>query len=164
MSGQQMPWERSGMNAAWYESQPFDVGARVAISDAAWRTSAGAASGRVVGYDASGPLPGEEFIRVLIQPDLLEPTIIAIPPTALAPDAGSELRGIAQTLLVGAEQALRPDQFTQFLQWLSGPVCGELIASPDIRRQRIRAGGLRIPGLVLPELADLARERLGGRR
>lgn len=162
MSGDQMPWERAGMNATWYESQPFDVGARVAISDSAWRTRAGATSGRVMGFDATGPLPGEDFIRVLVQPDLVNPTIVAIPPAALTPEYGSELRGIAQTLLVGAEQALRPAQFQLLLEWLSGDACRELIASPDIRRQRIRVGGLAIPGLVLPELAALATERRDG--
>jgi hypothetical protein len=160
MSGEQMPWERAGMNATWYESQPFDVGMRVAISDPAWRTQTGATSGRVMGFDATGPLPGEDFIRVLVQPDLPNPTIVAIPPAALTSEQGSELRGIAQTLLVGAEQALRPEQFQRLLQWLSSDACREMIASPEIRRQRIRAGGLAIPGLVLPELADLAAERL----
>jgi hypothetical protein len=160
MSDQQMPWERAGMNAAWYENEPFDVGMRVAIIDSVWRTRVGAAAGRVVGFDASGPLPGENFVRVLVQPDAAVVTIVAIPPAALGPEDGSELRGIAQTLLTGAEQSMQPDQFEKLLHWLCGDACKELIASPDIRLQRIRAGGLYIPGLVLPELAALAEERL----
>lgn len=160
MSEQQMPWERAGMNAAWYENEPFDVGMRVAISDPIWRTRTGAVAGRVVGFDASGPLPGESFVRVLVQPDAPTATIVAIPPAALGQEEGSELRGIAQTLLTGAEQSMRPEQFERLLSWLSGDSCRELIASPDIRLQRIRAGGLYIPGLVLAELAELAADRL----
>ncbi|MEI7645920.1 MAG: hypothetical protein WCJ55_16755 [Chloroflexales bacterium] len=161
MSDQQMPWERAGMNAAWYENQPFDVGMRVAITDGIWRTRTGAATGRVVGFDASGPLPGEDFIRVLVQPDAPTVAIVAIPPAALDIEDGSELNGIAQTLLTGAEQSLTPDQFDKLLHWLCGDACKELIATPTIRRQRIRAGAVYIPGLVLPELAALAAERLG---
>jgi hypothetical protein len=160
MSDQQMPWERAGMNAAWYENQPFDVGMRVAITDSIWRTRTGAAAGRVVGFDASGPLPGEDFVRVLVQPDAPTATIVAIPPAALGHEEGSEIRGIAQTLLTGAEQSLRPEQFDTLLRWLCGDACKELIASPNIRLQRIRAGEVYIPGLVLPELAALAEERL----
>jgi hypothetical protein len=156
----EMPWERAGMNAAWYENQPFDVGMRVTISDAAWRTRAGAVAGRVVGFDASGPLPGEDTVRVLVQPDAATVTIVAIPPAALAPEEGGELRGIALTLLTGAEQSMRPEQFDTLLRWLCGDACKELIASPDVRMKRIRAGGLYIPGLVLPELALVAAERL----
>ncbi len=160
MSDQQMPWERAGMNAAWYENQPFDVGMRVEIRDGMWRTRVGAAAGRVVGFDASGPLPGENFVRVLVQPDAAVATIVAIPPAALGPEEGTELRGIALTLLTGAEQSLRPEQFDQLLHWLCGDVCKGLMAEPDIRLQRIRIGGLYIPGLVLPELAALAEDRL----
>jgi hypothetical protein len=114
----------------------------------------------VVGFDASGPLPGESFIRVLVQPDAPTATIVAIPPAALGPEDGSELHGIALTLLTGAEQSLRPEQFDKLLHWLCGDACKELIASPDIRLQRIRAGEVYIPGLVLPELAALAAQRL----
>ncbi|MBX0327458.1 hypothetical protein K2Z83_07175 [Oscillochloris sp. ZM17-4] len=160
MSDQQMPWERAGMNAAWYENQPFDVGMRVEIRDSVWRTRAGAMAGRVVGFDASGPLPGENFVRVLVQPDAAVAAIVAIPPAALGPEEGSELRGIALTLLTGAEQAMRPEQFDTLLRWLTGDACKGLMAEPNIRFQRIRAGGLYIPGLVLPELAALAEERL----
>ncbi|MEI7769805.1 MAG: hypothetical protein WCI67_07455 [Chloroflexales bacterium] len=160
MSDQQMPWERAGMNAAWYDNQPFDVGTRVAITDPIWRTRTGAASGRVVGFDASGPLPGESFIRVLVQPDAPKATIVSIPPAALGPEDASELSGIAQTLLTGAEQSLHPEQFNKLLHWLCSDACKELIASPNIRLQRLRAGEVFIPGLVLPELAELAKERL----
>jgi hypothetical protein len=160
MSDQQMPWERAGMNAAWYENEVFDVGMRVEIRDSVWRTRTGAAAGRVVGFDASGPLPGESFVRVLVQPDGAVATIVAIPPAALGPEDGSELRGIAVTLLTGAEQSMSPEQFDTLLRWLSGDACKELMAEPKIRAQRIRAGGLYIPGLVLPELAALAEERL----
>lgn len=159
MSNQQ-PWERAGMNAAWYDNQPFDVGMRVAINDPIWRTRAGAAAGLVAGFDASGPLPGEHFVRVLVQPDGPTVTIVAIPPAALGPEEGSELRGIALTLMSGAEQSLRPEQFQKLLYWLCSPACKELIDLPTIRLQRIRAGGMYIPGLVLPELAALAAERL----
>ncbi|MEI6777383.1 MAG: hypothetical protein WCK70_10830 [Chloroflexales bacterium] len=160
MSDQQMPWERAGMNAAWYENQPFDVGMRVTITDSIWRTRTGAAAGRVVGFDASGPLPGEDFIRVLVQPDAPTVTVVAIPPMALDHEDGSEIHGIAQTLLTGAEQSLNAEQFTTLLQWLCSDTCKELIASPNIRRQRIRAGAIYIPGLVLPEMAALAEKRL----
>ena len=160
MSDQQMPWERAGMNAAWYENQPFDVGMRVTITDSVWRVRTGAATGRVVGFDASGPLPGEDFIRVLVQPDTQTVTIVAIPPTALGHEDVSEIHGIAQTLLTGAEQSLSPDQFNKLLHWLCSDACKELIASPNIRRQRIRAGAIYIPGLVLPEMAALAEKRL----
>ncbi|NNJ09718.1 hypothetical protein EKD04_005210 [Chloroflexales bacterium ZM16-3] len=160
MSEQQMPWERAGMNSAWYENEIFDVGMRVEIRDSVWRTRTGAAAGRVVGFDASGPLPGENFVRVLVQPDAAVATIVAIPPAALGPEDGSELRGIAVTLLTGAEQSMSPEQFDKLLHWLSGDACKELMAEPKIRLQRIRAGGVYIPGLVLPELAALAEERL----
>lgn len=161
MSDQPMPWEKAGMNAAWYDNQPFDVGMRVKITDSAWRIKAGSETGRVVGFDATGPLPGEDFIRVLVQPDGSTPTIIAIPPKVLNADESTELRGIAQTLFVGAEQSLRTEQFELFLQWLTGAACQDMIASPDIRRQRVRIGTIFIPGLVLPELVALAQERCG---
>ncbi|NTW02986.1 MAG: hypothetical protein HGA19_17175 [Oscillochloris sp.] len=164
MSDQQMPWERSGMNAAWYDNQPFDVGTRVVINDPIWRTRAGAATGRVVGFDASGSLPGENFVRVLIQPDIATEMIIAIPPHTLEQEEGSELRGIAQTFLIGAEQAMRPDQFNTMLHWLCSDACKKLVADPKIRLQRIRAGGVYFPGLVLPEMVALAEDRLGRSR
>lgn len=160
MSNQEMPWERAGMNAAWYENQPFDIGARVVIDDPDECERHSATAGRVVGYDASGPRPGERFVRVLIQLDSIPPVIVAIPPAALKPEPGGELHGIAATLLAGLEQSLRPEQFQSLLAWLNGDKCREFIAAPDIRMQRIRLGEIYLPGILLPELADLARARL----
>lgn len=154
-----IPLERASQQVAWYDNQVFDVGSRVSIDDPAERAAIGAAAGRVVGYDASGPRKGEPFIRVLVQPDLPTPTIVALPPQALSPEPGAELAGIARTLLTSLEQSLRPEQFADLRAWLAGPQAAALAADPAIRRQRIRMGGLYLPGLVLPELIALAARR-----
>lgn len=151
--------EKISQGGAWYEGQVYDIGARVEIVDGAAQAEAGAAAGRVVGYDPSGPRPGEDFTRVLVQPDTPTPTIIALPPVTVAPEEGSERAGLARSVLSGLEQSLRPEQFTALLGWLAGPECAVLIADPAIRRQRVRLGGIYLPGLILPERAALARER-----
>lgn len=144
----------------WYESLGFDIGARVTISGDAARAEAGARAGSVVGFDASGPRPGEDFIRVLVQPDGRGPAIVALPPAALAPELGSELGGLARSIVAGLEQSLSPDGFAALMAWLASDEGRRLAASPDIRLQRVRAGGLALPGLVFPELVELAGERL----
>ncbi|GAB4427765.1 MAG: hypothetical protein OHK0015_10030 [Chloroflexi bacterium OHK40] len=149
----------AAQSIVWYENLGFDIGARVMITDAAERAVAGASAGSVVGFDASGPRPGESFIRVLVQPDTVPPTIVALPPAALAPEAGSEIDGLARTILTGLESALNAEGFARLLAWLSGPEGQALAADPTIRRQRVRAGGLSLPGLVFPELVALARQR-----
>jgi hypothetical protein len=145
----------------WFEGLGFDIGARVAIQGAAEQALAGATTGSVVGFDASGPLPGESFIRVLVQPDAPTPTIVALPPTALRPEEGSEIAGLARAILAGLEQSLSPAAYTALLTWLTGPQGRGLAADPAIRRQRVRVGGLSLPGLTLPELVNLAAERTG---
>lgn len=143
----------------WYEGLGFDIGARVAISDPVERAAAGAAAGSVVGFDASGPRPGEDFIRVLVQLDLATPTIVALPPAALAPEEGSEREGLARAILAGLEQSLGA-RYRELLNWLVGEQGRAMAADPTIRRQRVRVGGVVLPGLVFPELVDLAAERL----
>jgi hypothetical protein len=143
----------------WYENQGFDIGARVLIRDAAAQRTAGAVAGHVVGFDASGPRPGEPFIRVLVQPDGALVSIVALPPDSLASEDVSELGGLARSILAGAEQSLGPQRFRALLRWLAGPEGQSLAADPDVRRQRVRVGGLALPGLVFPELAALAREK-----
>lgn len=144
----------------WYEGLGFDIGARVVIHGDEARAEAGATAGSVVGFDASGPRPGESFIRVLVQPDGRGPAIVALPPHALAPEAGSEIAGLARSILAGLEQSLTPASFAALLAWLAGEQGRALAVDPSIRLQRVRAGGLAIPGLVLPELVELAAERL----
>lgn len=144
----------------WYENLGFDIGARVAITDLAEQAAAGAAAGSVVGFDASGPRPGEPFIRVLVQPDTATPQIVAIPPAALAPEDSGELGGLARSILAGAEQTLGDVRYQALLAWLAGDTGRALAADPAIRRQRVRAGGLLLPGLVFPELVQLAAEKL----
>lgn len=151
-----IPPERASQQVAWYDNQVFDVGSRVVIDDPAERAAVGAGAGRVVGYEASGPRKGEPFIRVLVQPDLPAPTIVALSPQSLSPEPGAELAGIARTLLTSLQQSLRPDQFSDLVAWLSGPQAAALAADPATRRQRLRLGGLYLPGLVLPELIELA--------
>jgi hypothetical protein len=151
-----------GEGIVWYENLGFDIGARVAIVESSARVAAGAASGSVVGFDASGPRPGEPFVRVLVQPDGALVSIVALPPAALAPEDGSELGGLARSILTGAEQTLGPERFRALMRWLAGDAARALAADPAIRRQRVRAGGLALPGLVFPELVHLAVERAGG--
>jgi hypothetical protein len=143
----------------WYENLGFDIGARVIIRDAAAQRLAGAVAGQVVGFDASGPRPGESFIRVLVQPDGPLISIAALPPSSLALEDVSELGGLARSILAGAEQSLGPRRFQTLLDWLAGPEGQALAADPAVRRQRVRVGGIALPGLVLPELAALAREK-----
>lgn len=144
----------------WYENLGFDIGARVSIVDDGARASAGAVAGTVVGFDASGPRPGEAFIRVLVKPDGPLMSIAALPPAALAPEDGSELAGLARTILAGAEQSLGAERFRDLLAWLAGETGRSLAADPAIRRQRVRAGGLVLPGLVFPELVAIAAEKV----
>lgn len=151
-----------GHGVVWYEGLGFDIGARVAITGAAERAEAGAGAGSVVGFDASGPRPGESFIRVLVQPDGRGPAIVALPPAALSPEAGSELDGLARSIMAGLEQTLSPDGFAALLAWLAGDEGRAVAASPSIRLQRVRAGGIAVPGLVFPELVALAEARLRG--
>jgi hypothetical protein len=161
MERKQAPWERASQKGAWYDDQPFDVGQRVRIVDPAEQAIAGATAGRVVGYDASGPRTGETFIRVLVTPDLPEMAIIALPPAALAPEeTPNERSSLALTMLLGLEQSLSPERYTKLLQWFTGDACAKLLADPDLPTQRIRLSGLVIPGLVLPELVELARQKL----
>lgn len=140
----------------WFENQNYDIGARVSIIDAAAQAAAGAEAGSVVGYDASGPRPGEHFIRVLVQPDSPTPSIIALPPHTLQPETVSERLGLAKAIFAGLEQNLTAAQFSQVLAWLRSEACSTLCANPATRRQRISLGSLKLPGLVLPELAELA--------
>jgi len=70
------------------------------------------------------------------------------PPAALAPEAGTELLGLARSILTGAEQTFGAGR--------------ALAADPAIRRQRVRAGSIQLPGLVIPELVQLADEKLAG--
>jgi hypothetical protein len=142
----------------WFENQRYDIGARVSIVLPAAQAEAGAEAGNVVGYDASGPRPGESFIRVLVQPDTPTPSIIALPPDALRPEAVSDRVGLARAIMVGLEQQLPAEQFSHVQTWLRSEACAAICANPDTRRQRIRLGSLRLPGLVLPELAQLAAE------
>lgn len=144
----------------WYEGLGFDIGARVVISGDDARAEAGAKAGSVVGFDASGPRPGESFIRVLVQPDGRGPAIVALSPHALTPEATTEIGGLARSILAGLEQSLTPASFTALLTWLAGDKGRALAADPNIRLQRVRTGGLALPGLVLPELVELAAERL----
>jgi hypothetical protein len=143
----------------WFENQNYDIGARVSIIDAAAQAAAGATAGNVVGYDASGPRPGEPFIRVLVQPDSPTTSIIALSPHALQPEEGSDRLGLAKSILSGLEQNLPPAHFAQVQNWLRSEACRTVCANPDTRRQRIRLGSLSLPGLVLPELAELAAQR-----
>jgi hypothetical protein len=159
MAGSPQRGDEQGI--VWYENLGFDIGARVAIVEAAARAAAGAASGSVVGFDASGPRPGEDFIRVLVQPDGPLVSIVALPPAALAPEDGSERAGLARSILTGAEQSLGPERFRALLRWLAGDEARALADDPTIRRQRVRLGGLMLPGLVFPELVALAREHAG---
>ncbi len=155
------PWERASQQAAWYDDQPFNIGDRVQIIDPVEQDSAGASAGRVVGYDASGPRPGERFIRVLVMPDRAPATIVAIPPVALQPEAAdSERLGIAKTLLTGLEQNLPSDQFAKLLAWFAGDKCRALLADPNLSGKNIRLGNLTIPGMIVPELFHLAVQRL----
>ncbi len=144
----------------WFEHLGFDIGMRVAITDAAERAVAGATAGSVVGFDASGPRPGEPFIRVLVQPDTAAMRIVALPPAALAPEAGTELLGLARSILTGAEQTLGAVRYNALVTWLASDAGRALAADPAIRRQRVRAGSVQLPGLVLPELVQLAAEKL----
>jgi hypothetical protein len=155
--------QRDDQGIVWYEGLGFDIGARVAITDPAEQAQVGARSGSVVGFDASGPRPGESFIRVLVQPDTPTQQIVALPPAALAPEQGAELDGLARSILAGAEQSLGPARYQALLAWLAGETGQALAADADIRRQRVRAGGLLLPGLVFPELVRLAQERQGHR-
>lgn len=140
----------------WYENLGLDIGARVLIRDAAAQQSAGAVAGHVVGFDASGPRPGEAFIRVLVQPDGPLVSIVALPPGSLALENVSELGGLARSILAGAEQSLGPQRFRALLRWLAGAEGQSLAADANVRRQRVRVGGLTLPGLVFPELVALA--------
>lgn len=146
------------LNVVWYEELGFDIGARVTISIAA-QAEAGASAGSVVGFDASGPRPGENFIRVLVQPDCATPTIVALSPAVLTPEAGPERDGLARAILAGLEQSMRPPRFAALLVWLTSPAGHAIAADPAIRRQRVRAGDLLLPGLVFPELVALAEAR-----
>ncbi|PDV97344.1 hypothetical protein [Candidatus Chloroploca asiatica] len=147
----------------WYEGLGFDIGARVEITDSREIPISGVTTGSVVGFDASGPRPGEAFIRVLVQPDGPMATIIALPPSALSPEAGGNLLGLARTVLTGLEQSMRPEQFTTLLTWLTSEQARAMAQDPTIRLQRIRSGNVFIPGLVLPEVVELAAARLGAR-
>lgn len=144
----------------WYENLGFDIGARVLIKGEVARAEAGATAGSVVGFDASGPRPGEDYIRVLVQPDGRGPAIVALAPHALTPEAGTEITGLARSILAGFEQSLKPAGFAALLAWLAGDTGRALAADPAIRQQRVRTGSITIPGLVFPELVELAAERL----
>lgn len=156
--------EDSGQGIVWYEGLGFDIGARVTIAGDAERAAAGAQAGSVVGFDASGPRPGERFIRVLVQPDGRGPLIVALPPASLSPEAGTEIVGLARAILAGLEQSMQPERYAALLAWLAGDQGRAIAASPEIRLQRVRAGGLALPGLVFPELVELAVDLSGGGR
>lgn len=147
---------QTGDGIVWYEGLGFDIGTRVAINGDEAQTLAGAAAGNVVGFEASGPRPGENFIRVLVQPDTLTPQIVALPPATLTPEPGSERDGLARSILAGLAQSLPPAQYQALLSWLAGEPGQQLANDPSIRRQRVRVAGLSLPGLVLPELVMLA--------
>ncbi|RRR74150.1 MAG: hypothetical protein EI684_07635 [Candidatus Viridilinea halotolerans] len=143
----------------WFEGLGFDIGARVALVGTEAQAEAQARAGSVVGFDASGPRKGENFIRVLVQPDGPEPKIVALPPASLRPEEGPEIAGLARSILAGLEQSLTATGFANLLTWLTGPEGQALAADPSIRRQRVRVGGMALPGLTLPELVALAAER-----
>ncbi|NJN17355.1 MAG: hypothetical protein HC822_14325 [Oscillochloris sp.] len=160
MSRQETIALQVSQGGAWFEGQTYDIGARVTIVDPAVREQLGAASGQVVGYDPSGPLPGESFLRVLVQPDLPTPRIDAVPPAAIEPEGSSERGGVARSLLMGLEMTMRPERFRALLEWLSGPTCTAMLEDPKLSRRRIRLGELYLPGLLLPDLVLQATERL----
>jgi hypothetical protein len=145
----------------WFEGLGFDIGARVAIVGTDAQAQAGAQAGSVVGFDASGPRSGESFIRVLVQPDGPTLSIVALPPATLRAEEGSEIGGLARSILSGIEQSLSAEAYAKLLAWLAGPQGRALAADPSIRRQRVRVGTLSLPGLTFPELVELASERVG---
>lgn len=145
----------------WFEGLGFDIGARVTIIGADAQAEAAAKAGSVVGFDASGPRPGESFIRVLVQPDGPTMSIVALPPAALRTEEGSDIAGLARSILAGVEQSLSAEAYARLLAWLAGPQGRALAEDPSIRRQRVRVGTLSLPGLTFPELVALASERVG---
>lgn len=152
--------ERVSQQAAWYDDQPFGVSERVQImGDKAQQVASGTA-GRVVGFDASGPKPGESFIRVLVLVDGVTPSIVALPPDDLEREHEEESRlGVAKTLMVEMEQNLSPEHFAKLLVWLQGDVCKNLLANPALSSKNIKLGKITLPGFVLPEIVQLAAER-----
>ncbi len=144
---------------SWFDDQPYAIGDRVRIHDQAAQEQAGSDAGRVVGYDASGPRPGEAFIRILIMPDAPTPSIVALSPHAIAAEGQAADAGLARTLLVEMEQNLAPELFSKVLTWLRSDVCAQIIARPDTARKQIRLGTITLPGFVLPALAQIAAER-----
>lgn len=149
-----------GEGIVWYEGLGFDIGTRVTITGSEAQSVAGAKAGSVVGFEASGPRPGETFIRVLIQPDTLAAQIVALPPASLAPEPGSEREGLARSILSGLAQNLPPPHYNALLTWLAGEAGQALAADPQIRRQRVRVAGMSLPGLVFPELVTLAQSQV----
>lgn len=147
---------RVSEQSAWYDDQPFGVGERVQIlGDEQER--AGGSEGRVVGYDASGPKSGEDFIRVLVLVDGPTPTIVALPPGSLQGEQVDESRlGVAKTLMTEMEQNLGPQRFAKVLEWLQGDACAKLLANPAIGEKNIRMGTITLPGFVLAEMVQLA--------
>lgn len=141
---------------AWYDDQPFAIGDRVAITDAAEQASVEGSAGRVVGYDAAGPRRGEPWVRVLVLVDGIAGNIAAIPPAALAIEFADERVGVAKTMLVELERTLAPEPFARLREWLGSDVCAALIADPQIGRKNVQLGTLAIPGFLLAELRQLA--------
>lgn len=158
MQRSEMPWERASEQPAWYDNQPYDIGDRLQVTQAVPPDVVAGATGRVVGYDASGPRHGEDFVRILIILDTRPDEILALPPHALAPAAGSERQGLARNLLISFEQQLAPAAFQHLLAWLTGAECRRIAADPATTRKRLSVGGLKIPGFLLPELIALAEE------
>jgi hypothetical protein len=151
-----MPQERASQQAAWYDDQPFTIGDRVQIVDAAERSRQQGDAGRVVGYDASGPHRGEDFIRVLVLVDGPEPAIAAIPPACLEREAdASERTGLAKTMLIQFRQSLGDERFAKLQDWLQSEACQKLLDDPRLTVKNIRLGALTIPGILLPEMARL---------
>jgi len=144
---------------SWYDDQPYAIGDRVAITDQAAQQEAGSTAGRVVGYDASGPRPGEPFVRVLVMPDGPTPAIVALRPDTIEPEGDAPEVGLARTLLVEMRQNLPPERFARLLDWLRGDICAQIVARPDTARKQIRLGTITLPGFLLPALAQLASEQ-----
>lgn len=150
--------ERASQQPAWYDEQPFDIGVRVQILDAAEQQAAGGVAGRVVGYDASGPRAGEEYIRVLVLVDKTPPEIAAVAPAALQAEQEPEHAQVALTMLRDLEQSLGAASFAKLRAWLQSEQCAKLLDDPHLARQNIRLGRLVLPGFLLPDLVRLSRQ------
>jgi hypothetical protein len=148
--------ERASQQGAWYDGESFDIGQRVTIIDAAERVQAGGEQGRIVGYDASGPRRGEDFVRVLVMVDGPDPAIVALPPQALRGETASgELEGLARTLLVQLQQLLGERGYPTLREWLLSEQARSIAADPGVSRRNIHLGQISIPGLLIAPMIRL---------